>query len=100
MLYDLPLSQIPSGEWLANVAFFHLLLLAYNVVHWFKRSCLPKEYGAATVETVRRAFLALPGRLAHPGHRHVLQLPRDYPLRREFMAAAQRVSRLHLPRKF
>ena len=100
LLYDLPLSQIPSGQWLANVAFFHLLLLAYNLVHWFKRSCLPKEYGAATVETVRRDFLALPARLAHPGHRHVLQLPRDYPLHREFLAAAKQVSRLRLPRKF
>ena len=49
---------------------------------------------------VWRDFLALPGRLAHPGHRHALQLPRDYPLRREFLAAAQQVSRLRLPRKF
>lgn len=99
LLYDLPLSQIPSGEWLANVAFFHLLMLAYNLVHWFKRLCLPKEYAAATVETVRRDFLALPGRLAHPGHRHVLQLPRDYPLRRKFLAAAQKVAHLRLPKK-
>ena len=100
LLYDLPLSQIPTGEWVANVAYFHLLLLAYNLVHWFKRLCLPAQYRAATVETVRRDFLALPGRLSHPSHRHVLQLPRDYPLRQEFLAAAQRVARLHVPRKF
>jgi hypothetical protein len=99
LLYDLPLSQIPSSEWLANVAFFHLLMLAYNLVHWFNRSCLPKEYAAATVETVRRDFLALPGRLAHPGHRHVLQLPRGYPLRREFLAAARKVAHLRLVKK-
>jgi hypothetical protein len=99
LLYDLPLSQIPSASWLANVAYFQLLMLAYNLVHWFKRLCLPPAYGAATVETVRRDFLALPGRLTHPGHRHVLQLPRDYPLRAELLAAAAKVERLRLPRK-
>jgi hypothetical protein len=99
LLYDLPLSQIPTGEWVANVAYFHLLLLAYNLVHWFKRLCLPAQYRAATVETVRRDFLALPGRLSHPSHRHVLQLPRDYPLRQDFLAAVRKLQKLHLPPK-
>lgn len=99
LLYDLPLSHIPSGQWLANVAFFHLLLLAYNLVHWFKRSCLPEQYATATVETVRRDFLALPGRLTHPGHQHVLQLPRKYPLRQQFLAAAKKVAHLRVPQK-
>jgi hypothetical protein len=99
LLYDLPLSQIPTGEWLANVAFFHLLMLAYNLVHWFKRLCLPRDYAAATVETVRRDFLAVPGRLVHPGHLHVLQLPRDYPLRHEFVVAARKLDRFRRSRK-
>ena len=99
LLYDLPLSQIPTGEWVANVAYFHLLLLAYNLVHWFKRLCLPAQYRAATVETVRRDFLALLGRLSHPSHRHVLQLPRDYPLRQEFLAAVRKLQKLRLPQK-
>jgi len=67
LLYDLPLSQIPTAQWLANVAFFQTLMLAYNLVHWFKRLCLPKSYCTATVETVRRRFLAVPGRLVNRG---------------------------------
>lgn len=98
LLYDLPLNQIPTAQWLANVAYFHLLLLAYNVVHWFKRLCLPGVYVNATVETVRREFLALPGRLTHPAGQHVLPLPRDYPLREAFLAAARKVERLSVPR--
>jgi hypothetical protein len=98
LLYDLPLSQIPTSRWLANVAYFHVMMLAYNLVHWFKRACLPGEYAHATVETVRRDFLAVPGRLTHPGGRHVLQLPSGYPLKREFLAAAKKLERLALPK--
>jgi len=94
LIYDLPLSQIPSTHWLANVAYFHILMLAYNLVHWFKHQCLPSKYARATVETIRREFLAIPGRLTHPGGQHVLQLPRDYPLKKEFLSAAQKIQRV------
>lgn len=96
LLYDLPLNQIPTSRWIANVTFFHTMMLAYNLVHWFKRLCLDKTYAKATVETVRRDFLAVPGRLTHPAGRHVLQLPRAYPLQKEFLRAAQTVQRLRL----
>ena len=99
LLYDLPLSQIPTARWLANVAFFQTLMLAYNLVHWFKRLCLPKAYSAATVETVRRDFLALPGRLANQAHRHVLHLPREYPWQEELLAIARAIQKLRLHKK-
>lgn len=98
LLYDLPLSQIPTSRWLANVAYFQVMMLAYNLVHWFKRVCLPSDYANATVETVRRDFLAVPGRLTHPGGRHVLHLPSGYPLKKEFLAAAKKLERLAVPK--
>lgn len=98
LLYDLPLSQIPTSRWVANVAYFHIMMLAYNLVHWFKRLCLPHDYLNATVETVRRDFLAVPGRLAHPAGRHILQLPSGYPLKKQFLAAATKLERLRLPK--
>jgi len=58
--------KIPTQTWTANVAFFQLLLFAYNLVHWFKRLCLPQEYFRATVETIRDDFLVLPGKLNLP----------------------------------
>ena len=98
LLYDLPLGQIPTSRWLANVGYFHALMLAYNLVHWFKRLCLSKDYANATVETVRRDFLAVPGRLTHPAGRHVLQLPAGYPLRKEFLQAVEKLDRLRIPK--
>ena len=99
LLYDLPLGQIPTSRWLSNVAYFHAMMLAYNLVHWFKRLCLAREYANATVETVRRDFLAVPGRLTHPGGRHVLQLPAGYLLKKQFLDAVQQLQRLRVQKK-
>jgi hypothetical protein len=91
------LNKIPTQSWVANVAFLQLLLLAYNLVHWFKRLCLPEDYAAATVEIIRQEFLVLPGKLAKHGSRNVLQLPKDYQHREAFLEAARRIANLKFP---
>lgn len=99
LLYDLPLGKIPTGKWVANVAFFQTVLFAFNLVHWFKRLCLPANYAKATIETVRSDFLMLPAKLVNRGRRNVLQLPRDYHYQGEFLSAAKAVEKLRVPRK-
>jgi hypothetical protein len=94
LLYHLALNKIPTQEWTANVAFFQMLLFAYNLVHWFKRLCLPKDYFTATVETIRNDFLVLPGKLTCRAGRNVLQLPRDYHYREIFLEAAKKIENL------
>jgi len=97
LLYFFSLNKIPTQEWVANVAFLQLLLLAYNLVHWFKRLCLPPQYRTATVETIRNEFLVLPAKLTKRGSRNVLQLPRDFHHRKFFLEAARRIQTLRLP---
>ncbi len=99
LLYDLPLGKIPSGDWVANVAFFHLVLLAFDLVHWFRRLCLPVVYKTATVEIVRTNFLMLPARLVSRAGHNVLQLPGDYFHRVDFLAAFEKAGKLRLPKK-
>jgi len=99
LLYDLPLGKIPTSNWVANVAFFQAVLLAFNLVHWFKRLCLPPQYAKATVETVRSDFLMLPAKLIRRGQRNVLQLPQGYHYQKEFLSAAKAVEKLRLPKK-
>jgi hypothetical protein len=96
LLYQMALNKIPTHEWTANVAFLQLLLFAYNLVHWFKRLCLPPEYFRATVETIRNDFLVLPGKMTCRAGRNVLQLPRDYHYRKIFLEAAKRIEKLQL----
>jgi hypothetical protein len=91
------LNKIPTQEWVANVAFLQFLLFAYDLVHWFKRLCLPEDYLRVTVETIRNEFLVLPGKLAKHGSRNVLQLPKDYHHREAFLAAAQKIETLQFP---
>ena len=97
LLHHLALNKIPTQEWTANVAFFQMLLFAYNLVHWFKRLCLPREYFQVTVETIRNDFLVLPGKLTCRAGHNVLLLPRDYHHRKTFLEAAQKIQKLRLP---
>ena len=94
LLNDLALSKIPTQCWTANVAFFQLLLLAYNLMHWFKRLCLPPEQLGTTVETLRHELLSIPGNLICRSGRNVLVLPRSYDHQDQFLAAAANVGML------
>jgi hypothetical protein len=80
----------------ANVAFFQILLFAYNLVHWFKRLCLPKEYLYATLDTIRTDFLVLPAKLTEQGNCNVLVLPHDYHYQNQFKAALRTIEKLRL----
>lgn len=91
------LNKIPTHNWVANVAFLQLLLLAYNLVLWFKRLCLPEDYVRATVETIRAEFLVLPGKLTRHGSRNVLQLPKDYQHQKIFLEAARKIEKMEFP---
>jgi hypothetical protein len=91
LLQDLALNKIPTQSWMANVAFLQLLLLAYNLMHWFKRLCLPPERTRTTVETLRHQLIGLPAKLVCRSGKNVLILPRHYHYQREFLAARARV---------
>ena len=93
------MGKIPSREWVANVAFFQLVLLAYNLAHWFKRLCLPPRYLYATLETLRTDLLVVPARFVRRGGRNVLHLPRHYHHRALFEAAYRKAGQVRLPRK-
>jgi hypothetical protein len=99
-VYDYPLGKIPTDTWTANVAFFQLVLFAADIVHWFKRLCLPPEYLAATLDTIRTDFIVLPARLVRESNRNVVKLPHDHHYQREFLEASRKIEKLRLPGKF
>jgi hypothetical protein len=99
-LYDCPLGKIPTRSSTADVAFFQLLLLAANLVHWFKRLCLPLTYGRATLDTIRTDFLVLPAKLVRQSKKNIVKLPHDYHYQRQFLQAERAIARLRVPGKF
>lgn len=72
---DYALGRIPTRHFFANETYFHLLLLAYNLVNWFKRLCLPPEFQTATLQRLREQILLMPVQLVRTGHRSRLNLP-------------------------
>jgi hypothetical protein len=94
LLNDLALSKIPTQTWTANVAFFQLLLFAYNLLHWFKRLCFPKELLGKTADTLRHQIIELPGKLTCSGGKNLLLLPKAYPHKDDFLKAMSRVEKL------
>jgi hypothetical protein len=72
---DDALGSIPTRHFFANETYFHLLLLAYNLVNWFRRLCLPEEYQRATLQTLRNKILLMPAQLLRTGNRPRLALP-------------------------
>jgi len=94
LLYDYPSARIPTAEWLPNVAFFQLLLFAFDLIHYFKRLCLPPAYRTTTLKTVRRELLVIPGRLVKSKNRYRLKLPNGYHFESAFRHALAKISKL------
>ena len=92
--WDYYLSKIPTKSFSANKAYFHLLLFAYNIVNWFKRLCLPKQFQYATLQTIRKELLVLPARLVKSGSKNLLRLPKRYVYSWVFDYAIKKLQRL------
>jgi len=88
------LAKIPTNRLLANQAYFSLLLLAYDIVNWFRRLCLPPVLQNATVETIRTELLVLPARLVRSDNRNVLRLPAEYISRQAIEQVIRKIEKI------
>lgn len=91
------LGKIPTGIWKANVAYFHLVCFAYNLLNWFKRFCLPEPYNRRSLQTIRRDLLAIPGELVRPQGIPTIRLPVSYPHQELFLKTLKQIRRLRIP---
>ena len=97
LAYDYPLAKIPTQDWIPNVAFFQLLLFAFDIVHYFKRTCLSRRYRHKTLKTLRMELLVLPGQLVRSKKQYRLKLPRHYHFENTFQKALTKIEKLKLP---
>jgi IS4 transposase len=93
---DYPLTRIPTGDFAANETYFHVLLLAYNLAHWFQRLCLPPAYQSLTLKTLITTLLMMPGELVYRGNRPVLKLPANAPHQEAWKYALKKISHLKI----
>jgi hypothetical protein len=93
------LNKIPMQDFGGTEAFFQLILLAYNLLSWFKRLCAPPSLQRATLQRLRRQLFLAPAHLTRPQHRPVLRLAHAYPfpvLFRDTLRQIHRLKLLHL----
>jgi len=89
------LGKIPTQHFLANETYFHLLLLAYNLVNWFKRLCLPPEFQSATLATLRNQIFLMPAQLVRAGNRPRLAMPTSGSREAAWKFALHRIEQLN-----
>jgi hypothetical protein len=90
---DYAMGNIPTRHFFANETYFPLLLLAYNLVNWFKRLCLPPAFQNATLQTLRHQILLMPAQLRRADNRPSLALPASGPSEAAWRYALQKIER-------
>lgn len=91
---DYPFAKAPTNDFVANAFYTELSLLAYNIIVWFKRLCLPPDWRSYTIETLRHRLLLIPGVFTKTGNRPVLKLPKSNPYQDVFLYAQGRIDKL------
>jgi Transposase DDE domain group 1 len=72
------LEKLPTKKYFANWAWLLIGQLAFNLVAWFKRLVLPKQYHTSTIKTIRYQVLNLAGRIVKTGRQLFLVLSDHY----------------------
>lgn len=91
---DFPFSAAPTSQFCANALYAEISLLAYNLVMWFKRICLPDNWQSYTLTTLRHKLLLMPGELVHTDNIHTLKFPRNSPNKDVFEFALTKIKML------
>jgi len=81
----------------ANVAHFFLVMLAYNLMNWFKEGILGQGKVKRMAKWIRERFFYIPGKLIKRGRKWVLNLWQDYPWQEEYQKAERRLEALTFP---
>ncbi len=78
----------------ANVAYFHLVILAYNLMNLFKELVLEQKDKKRMGKWIRQRFFLMAGKLVSSGRRFILKLQEDWAYREEHKEAKARLERL------
>lgn len=72
--HQINLNHLPCGQFNANMLYFTIGLVAYNLLQLLKLIGLPEEYHTKTVRTLRYQLLKLAGKLVYHARYMILQI--------------------------
>lgn len=85
------MAKIPTRSFWANSVYMEMILWAYDLALAFQILCLPKEFQAWNIATLRRELWWIPANWIKRGSRNVLLLPAKYP-HRELLVKIQKAA--------
>ena len=88
------LGKIPTKDFAANEAFFQIVLLAYNLLNWFKRLCVPPHWQRATLRRMRQRLLVVPAQLVRPAGVPTLRIAPGYVYTEDFLNILKRIKKV------
>ena len=80
------------------MAFFQLLLFAFDIVHYFKRNWPVQALSSQNLKDASHGAVGDPGTFGKPGNRYRLTLPKQYHFQPAFEQALARVQKFKLPK--
>lgn len=90
---DYPFARAATNNFEANALYAELSMLAYNLLVWFKRLCLPPDWQLYTLPTIRHRLLMIPGEFVRSQNIPTLRFPRNNPYQDIFAAAQSRIKK-------
>ena len=90
-IYGFGLDKVVSHSYGGNYAWFEILMLAYNLMNFFKEEVLNQKKVKNTIQTIRDRLFLIPGRLISRSRRFVLKLEGTWYYRKEYKEALVRL---------
>jgi len=91
-IYGFGLDKVISHSYAGNYAYFELLMLAYNLINFFKEEVLNQKKIKNTTQTIREKLFLIPGRLVTTRRRLFLKLESTWFYKSEYEKALARVA--------
>ena len=88
------MDESPSHWYAGNMTYFHIGMLAYNLMNWFKELALKQDKHKVMLKWLRNNLFFIAGKLVHSGGTFILKLSQDYPYQEEYRKAESRLEAL------
>ena len=86
-IYGFGLDKVVSHSYSGNYAWFELLMLAYNLMNFFKEEVLNQKKVKNTIQVIRERLFFIPARLISTSRKWVLKLEKAWIYKRDFERA-------------
>ena len=90
------LEKLPTHNFHANWAYLMIGQIAFNLIAWFKRWILPKDYHNSTIKTIRHHILNLAGKIIHSARQWFLIISDNYKFKSAWKFAINRLASLKI----